>query len=42
MCINVTQAEDEGKFHEVVSHIYLLVAQTFSVEVFYYSWKSKY
>ena len=39
--IHVTQVEDEGKSHEAVSRIYLLVAQTFSVEVSYCSRKSK-
>ena len=38
----MTQAEDEGKSHEAVSRIYLLVAQTFSVKVSYGSRKSKY
>ena len=35
MNINVTQAEDEGKSHDAVSRIYLLVAQTLAVEVSY-------
>ena len=35
MNVNVAQAEDEGKSHKAVSRIYLLVAQTFAVEVPY-------
>ena len=38
----MTEAEDEGKSHEAVLRIYQLVAQTFSVEVPYWSGKSKY
>ena len=34
MNINVTRAEDEGKSHEAVLRIYLLVAQNLAVEVF--------
>ena len=42
MYIDVTQVEDESKSQEAVSRIYLLVEQTFSVEVSYCSWKIKY